>query len=482
MRVDYAARTDVGRIRKENQDSYGVMEAQNFYMVCDGMGGGAAGDFASRCAVEVMMKSFELMKTDDINAVIEHPPVSIGEEFERPITALRMANRALYNLTQKYPKLTGMGTTAVAVLFDLQSRRLHMYHVGDSRLYRLRHGTLELLTKDHSKINELLDQGKMKEDDVKTAEIQSMITRALGTGAKVRVDYRSVELLPDDVFVMCTDGLNGEIDDALIQDIMKKNGDNMEAIATQLIDSANNAAGRDNTTVIALHFKDSDYGSDVTYPIPTQSVVTFEEETAGETACEDKLLKTVQRQVKVKVPKSARDKKLLNNPLVLGILLTALIVGVAFFPKKVMQANPDTKLTDLSGNLTGIRLDVRMPTDAELASFRRAEDSIQKLQLIQDWFKNCQTATVPLENVAVVITGNGKEQFKGMSSEKAPLDVPLPLGSCTIRLTYRNYRIITPKMELVGTLSSSVEPGATFKPVLAIMLPVNEGGTQSGGK
>ncbi len=88
-----------------------------------------------------------------------------------------------------------------------------MYHVGDSRLYRLRNGELALLTKDHSKVNELLDEGKISEEDIKTAEIQSMITRALGTGPKVKIDYKAEEVLDGDVFVLCSDGLNGEISD-----------------------------------------------------------------------------------------------------------------------------------------------------------------------------------------------------------------------------------------------------------------------------
>ena len=127
-----------------------------------------------------------------------------------------LANRLLHNLTLKYPKLAGMGTTAVAARFERETGLMHIYHTGDSRIYRIRSGIIELLTKDHSKVNELIDEGKMREDEVKTAELQSMITRALGTGATVKVDYRALVVRPGDYYIMCSDGLNGEIDESSV--------------------------------------------------------------------------------------------------------------------------------------------------------------------------------------------------------------------------------------------------------------------------
>jgi protein phosphatase len=470
--IEYFARTDVGKVRKENQDSYGVLEAQNFYVVCDGMGGGAAGDFASRCAVDILLKSFEVLKKSNVDAIVGELSFPLEDEYKRPIAALRLANRVLHNFTKKYPNLMGMGTTVVTALFDLEHRRLHIYHVGDSRLYRIRNGVLELMTKDHSKVNELIDLGKMREDEVKTAEIQSMITRALGTNAKVKIDYRSVELLPDDCFVMCTDGLNGEIDDDIIRNAVIKNNGNVQGTAMQLVDCANNAGGRDNTTVIALRFKNGDYGTAITYPITTQEVVTVGEENAAETIQEDKLFKPLVSQAKIKVPKIAKQKGLFNNPLILGLLLTAVIVGVAFFPKKVMNENPGTKLTDLAGKIAGVQLDVRTPSPAQLAAFRRADDSIQKLQLIQDWFRNKERTTEPLHNFSVAVTENGQVQLSGVTG-KSPLDIKLPVGGCSIRLGYKNYKIITERMALVGELQIPVEMGASLQPVVVIMIPAD---------
>jgi protein phosphatase len=140
------------------------------------MGGGTAGGFASRAAVEVMLKSFDKLTLDNIKTVTGNG--GLNSENLRPATSIMLANRYLNNLTLKYPKLKGMGTTAIAVKFEPEICLLRSYHSGDSRLYRLRSGVLELLTKDHPKVNELVDAGKMRKEDVKSAEMQSMITQS----------------------------------------------------------------------------------------------------------------------------------------------------------------------------------------------------------------------------------------------------------------------------------------------------------------
>jgi protein phosphatase len=220
MKISYYAKTDVGAVRTENQDSYGINSEKKLFIVCDGMGGGAAGAFASKTAVEVMLKSFDKLTLDNIIAITGNG--GLNSENLRPAASIMLANRYLNNLTLKYPKLKGMGTTSVAVKFEPELSLLRVYHTGDSRVYRLRAGVLELLTKDHSKINELIDAGKMKEEDVKSAEIQSMITRAVGTDPTVKVDYTTYETKEGDCYIVCSDGLNSEINDTLIKEIIEK--------------------------------------------------------------------------------------------------------------------------------------------------------------------------------------------------------------------------------------------------------------------
>jgi protein phosphatase len=470
MRIEFSAKTDVGAVRKENQDSYGILEERNYFAVCDGMGGGAAGDFASRCAAEIMIKALEKLSAPVMKSVTGAQPFDIPEEYLGPVAAIRLANRGLHNYTQKYPKLAGMGTTVVAVMCDIQNRCLHIYHVGDSRLYRVRDGYIEQLTKDHSKVNELIDQGKMSEAEVKTAEIQSMITRALGTHARVKIDYRRVALWPEDYFVLCSDGLNGELDDRTIRNVMVKNRGDVNAITAELIERTNAAGGRDNTTALAIRAIGENEKPGTTAELLPMDAVTIGEETDEQLQHEDKALKSVLPCIQVQVPKNAHDRALWNNPIVLGIVLTALVSAVAFFPKHVMKDNPDTKLTDLAGRVSGIVLDVRVPLPAQLAAFRRAEDNIQRMQIVQDWYRKKDQLTEPLDKAQVSVAVNGSEQYQA-DTGTVPMDIRLPVGAGMVRVRYRNYSLIGDRMEVTDAVPVAIEIGVAFKPVTVIMVP-----------
>ena len=171
-----SAKTTTGIVRTENQDSFGVKQDEDFFFVCDGMGGGVAGDFASKCAVDVILALFDKITKQDSISILGKEFESFDEKIIRPITLIKLANRTLNNITKKYPKLAGMGTTCSAVWFERNPNLVHIYNVGDSRVYRIRNGKIQLLTEDHSKIKELMDSGKMTAEEAKTAEIQSMIT------------------------------------------------------------------------------------------------------------------------------------------------------------------------------------------------------------------------------------------------------------------------------------------------------------------
>lgn len=462
MKIDYYAKTDVGRVRQENQDYYGVLENEDFFYVCDGMGGGAAGDFASRAAVEVINTAFRQLNDNEIESVMITPSFPASEL--RPMAAVRLANRALFNMSREYPKLAGMGTTFAGIMFDRGKGIVHIYHVGDSRVYRVRSGEIEQLTKDHSKINELLEQGKIREDEVKTAEIQSMITRALGTAPTVKIDHRVEQVSDGDYFVLCTDGLNGELDDKTIRNIVFLNRSSTEVIAKELIREANDHGGKDNTTVIAVKVNEANVaaqqGGSLTY---------FGEENAKQTAVEDRLLKVILRKARVEVPRTARERSIFGNPIFMGTVLTAVLVGISFSLLNLNKEKPDTKLIEQSGKVAGISLEVRTPSHEQITGYKHSDDAVQKLQMIQDWLREKDKLTVPLENVQICIDGNGKEQFKGLTAA-LPVDIKLPRGRFVVRLNYPGYRIVNERMETRDYIDVSIEHTDNYKKITALMI------------
>ena len=471
MRMIFSAKTDTGKVRKENQDSYGISEGRNLYFLCDGMGGGAAGDFASRYASDMILRSFESLKKEEVGQVVGRAPVVLEPELQTMIAAVRLANRALSNLASDYPALFGMGTTVTSVYFDPRLNVLHIFHVGDSRVYRVRKGVLELLTKDHSKINELIDQGKMKEEEAKTAEIQSMITRALGTAPKVRIDYRPEHVKRDDLFMLCTDGLNGEIDDNAIKNIMLLNNNNTDALVTSLINAANRAGGRDNTTVIVLNAYDDKPGEQGAHDYRPGQVVTIDEETPEETKSEDRILKKLMSETKVQIPKSARDKKFMGNPLILGAVLTAMVALFGLFiPKCAADHSSDKRLADLAGQATGLKIDVREPAPDQYRIFKRTEDTITKLQIIQDWYRDSRRYTLPLKDVSLSISDGKREQFKGMTAD-TPLEIKLERGTFSIRLIHQGYQLITERMEKKDNVTVTIEPSSNYTSIMLVMIP-----------
>ncbi len=471
MKVFFSAKTNTGRVRRENQDSYGISEGKNIYFILDGMGGGAAGDFASRYSSEMMLRCFDMLTKEEIVLIAGKPKGISQFELLTMLAAIRLANRALSNLSSEYPALSGMGTTVTGVYFDPRLNILHILHVGDSRVYRLRNGVLDLLTKDHSKVNELLDQGKMKEEEVKTAEIQSMITRALGTAPKVKVDYKPEYAKDGDYIMLCTDGLNGEVDDTQIRNIMVSNKSTPDQMAAKLIEAANTAGGRDNTTVIVLNIYDDKKTELPPYDSRPGKVITIDEETPEETKAEDKILKKLMNNMKNQVPKSAKEKSFLGHPLVLGSIFAVLLaVFGIFMPRCSTERSTDKQLMDLAGKVSGLKIDIREPVPEQLQVFKKSEDTVSKLQIIQDWYRDSQKFTMPLKDVALSISDGKREQFRGATAD-IPMEIKLDRGSFIIRLRRPGYKLVTEKMEIKDSSDVTIELASSYIPVLLIMIP-----------
>ncbi|MCL2144566.1 MAG: protein phosphatase 2C domain-containing protein [Endomicrobia bacterium] len=473
MKMLHYGKTNTGIVRKENQDAFGIDAVKDFFVVCDGMGGGAAGDFASKCAVDVILKTFESLDSADIQSVVGKRFDNLDTELMRPAASIMLANRMLNNLTVKYSKLTGMGTTAVAAKFDTETGLLHMYHTGDSRIYRIRGGIIELLTKDHSKVNELIDEGKMREDEVKTAELQSMITRALGTSPTVKVDYRAVIVKPGDHYIMCSDGLNSEIDDSVIKGIVDIHRGNLNAIANELIMAANNAGGRDNTTVIALKVEDDQ----IPFTVPdyyVQSVITVADEDPSLSLAEDKILSKLCKIFEINVPKAAKEVNYFTNPLVIACIAVALVVSATVLYSKLNKKH-EKEFHELTGNVSGLYLDIRTPSDERTNLILSTEDKITRLEILKETVNDKDAYTVALPNVEVLVEEKtGSNKFVGLSFNN-PLEIKLPKGDYKMTLTYPGYKILTDNYYLAASIDISLELSGSLGQKAVIMLPEKAG-------
>jgi PPM family protein phosphatase len=226
------ARTDVGRVRSGNEDSYFVDSP--LFVIADGMGGHAAGDIASATAVEVIQN--------------DRPQISASEP-ESLSSAVRDANRAIWDKAKDDTNLRGMGTTCTMILVDGQTAQVA--HVGDSRAYLFRDGALEQITDDHTLVGRLVREGKLEPEEAERHPQRSMITRALGVDEDVEVDQFSVDLAPGDRLIICSDGLSGMLSADDMSAVLSEVTDPQSA-ADQLVDQANEAGGEDNITVIVV--------------------------------------------------------------------------------------------------------------------------------------------------------------------------------------------------------------------------------------
>ena len=231
-----AAVTDRGRKRPSNEDAFGFSIEHGVYVVCDGMGGAAAGEIASSLAVDEVMR-FLTQRT------AENPLTSDAS------AAISAANQVIFTRAERSQKLSGMGTTLVALLAE--ERHAWMLNVGDSRGYRLRNGHLEQITMDHSLVEEQIRMGHMSRGEALRSPLRNVITRALGTQNCVTPDVFEMEAEPGDLFMLCSDGLTRELSDPLIESLLLV-GAPLEELCTRLVSAANQAGGHDNITCVLV--------------------------------------------------------------------------------------------------------------------------------------------------------------------------------------------------------------------------------------
>jgi len=236
--LEVSALSDVGCVRTNNEDSFGYDPSLGLYLVCDGMGGMASGEVASAQAVAILLQHF---------AASANSPLPVSTRLLQAIVA---ANDAVWHDGQ-FPQHKGMGTTLVAAARDRET--LVLGNVGDSRAYILQDGLCQQLTVDHSYLNELIRTGGLTVESARTANLngmESVITRAIGAAAKVEPDFFSIDLVPDTLLLLATDGLTRYLDQDEIAAILLAGP--FQSTAASLIDLAKQRGGHDNITCLLL--------------------------------------------------------------------------------------------------------------------------------------------------------------------------------------------------------------------------------------
>jgi protein phosphatase len=254
VRITCQALSDVGRKRKGNEDALFLNEQQRLYVVADGMGGHAAGEVASRVAVDAIAEFVELTGG---NQEITWPfglDDSISYEGNRLKTAVRHANSRVLEATRESAEYEGMATTVAAVLVDGDVANLA--HVGDSRIYLWSEGEIQLLTRDHSWVNEQIENGAISPEQARSHPLRNVVTRALGGRPDLVVDIQSRRMAVGDMLLLCSDGLTTMVPDEEIARVLgESKGDVSDAVKT-LVGLANERGGEDNITVVLLKFGD----------------------------------------------------------------------------------------------------------------------------------------------------------------------------------------------------------------------------------
>jgi protein phosphatase len=252
MKITYKAVSDVGRKRKGNEDSLFVNPEQHLFVVADGMGGHAAGEIASKVAVESINEFVCLTGGDEEITWPFGLDENISYDGNRLKTSIRYANRKVLEATKEKSEYEGMATTVAAVLVDGDTANLG--HVGDSRVYLVRDGEITQLTSDHSWVNEQIQSGVISPDQARTHPLRNVVTRALGGKPDLQVDMQQHKAKAGDILLLCSDGLTTMITDEDIARVVREAGGDVEKAAQALVASANAKGGEDNITVLLIRF------------------------------------------------------------------------------------------------------------------------------------------------------------------------------------------------------------------------------------
>jgi serine/threonine protein phosphatase PrpC len=251
LQLEIGSRTDVGRVRKNNEDVCRTDSSLNLFAISDGMGGEAHGELASTIAADTIMAYCSKTSSHAPSAVYRDVRSgNYSEKTKRLAAAVRLANRDIYQAALSNPLFRGMGATVVAAW--LEGPHLSLVNVGDSRAYLFRSGVLQRLTSDHTLVAEQVRRGLIAPEQAHLSKMQNVLIRALGAQEEVELDTAEYLLQGDDVILLCTDGLTRMVTDAEIATTLPQ-GSDAQATADHLVLLANEHGGEDNVSVIVVH-------------------------------------------------------------------------------------------------------------------------------------------------------------------------------------------------------------------------------------
>jgi len=257
LHIQSGARSDLGRVRKNNEDYFAIEPSLQLYVLSDGMGGEAHGEVASQLAVQTVLTHCRQGENSRTTPIFGEASPDVSERTNRLASAIHLANRKVFDSATANPDQQGMGATIVAAWVDAQ--RLSIAHVGDSRAYLLRAGTMDQLTADHSLVAEKVRVGILTPQEADASELQSVLTRAVGTKSTVEVDTDEQALLVGDCVLLCSDGLTRMVTDPEIASTLLTSTSAQES-ADRLVELANDNGGADNVTVIVLRVDEKSTG------------------------------------------------------------------------------------------------------------------------------------------------------------------------------------------------------------------------------
>ena len=247
--LQIASLTDPGRVRGHNEDCVELRPELGVVVLADGMGGYNAGEVASGMATASISAGLAETWTRGALKGLDRDAAKLLSQSVVQAQSAK-ANAAIYAAAQKDPHCAGMGTTLVVCLF--YDDFLTVGHIGDSRLYRMRNDVLEQVTRDHSLLQEQIDSGLISKEDARSSHNKNLVTRAVGIDPDVEAEVHSYDVEVDDIFLLCSDGLNDMIEDDEIQMTLITLRSNLELTAQQLVQAANDAGGRDNVSVMLV--------------------------------------------------------------------------------------------------------------------------------------------------------------------------------------------------------------------------------------
>jgi len=252
VRIASGGVTDVGRVRSNNEDCFKIVEQLNLYVLSDGMGGEAHGEIASAMAVDTVVNHCRDYEANPAAAVIGAVQPNWSSWTKRLSTAVHLANRNIFRSAEANPEQHGMGATLTAVWIN--GAKLSIAHVGDSRAYLLRGGSLLQLTRDHSLVAEQVRRGILTSAEAEESDMQSVLLRALGAQAEIEVDAEEHTLFPRDALLLCSDGLTRMVTEPELAGTLQAETNPVKA-AEKLIALANDRGGPDNITVVIVRIE-----------------------------------------------------------------------------------------------------------------------------------------------------------------------------------------------------------------------------------